>query len=145
MRLQCDVEVVSRLLPTCGLRGRGRGSRALLSLGRQPGRARGGVYLMVCTARDRAGVRYQVQDNVERFFTRFVEEGKATVRLKEPAVDVCLSKNPVQLSAAAFPPLQRSGSGQDLPVRERLPEQLHSADGDHEPAPRGSHRGPGGQ
>ena len=34
----------------------------------------------------------QVQDNVERFFTRFVEEGKATVRLKEPAVDVCLSK-----------------------------------------------------
>ncbi|NXJ90612.1 LLR1 protein, partial [Corythaixoides concolor] len=34
----------------------------------------------------------QVQENIERFFTRFVEEGKATVRLREPAVDVCLSK-----------------------------------------------------
>ncbi|XP_008937856.1 PREDICTED: leucine-rich repeat protein 1, partial [Merops nubicus] len=33
-----------------------------------------------------------VQENIERFFTRFVEEGKATVRLREPAVDVCLSK-----------------------------------------------------
>lgn len=64
MRLQCEVEVVSRLLPTCGLRGRGRGTRALLSLGRPPGRARGGgsggVYLMVCTARDRVGARYKV-------------------------------------------------------------------------------------
>ncbi|NXP69510.1 LLR1 protein, partial [Ramphastos sulfuratus] len=95
MRLQCEVEVVSRLLPTCGLRGRGRGTRALLSLGRPPGRAQGagsGVYLMVCTARDRVGARYKVQENIERFFTRFVEEGKATVRLREPAVDVCLSK-----------------------------------------------------
>ncbi|NXU55580.1 LLR1 protein, partial [Turnix velox] len=93
MRLQCEVEVVSRLLPTCGLRGRGRGTRALLSLGRPPGRAGGGgVYLMVCTAKDRVGARYKVQENIERFFTRFVEEGKATVRLKEPAVDVCLSK-----------------------------------------------------
>ncbi|XP_053884024.1 leucine-rich repeat protein 1 [Malaclemys terrapin pileata] len=100
MRLQCEVEVRSRLLPTCGLRGRAKGAHALLSLGRQPDRppGRGGpsaghsVYLMVCTARDRAGARYKLKENIEQFFTKFVEEGKATVRLKEPAVDVCLSK-----------------------------------------------------
>lgn len=34
----------------------------------------------------------QLKDNIEKFFTKFVEEGKATVRLKEPAVDICLSK-----------------------------------------------------
>lgn len=34
----------------------------------------------------------QLKENIEQFFTKFVEEGKATVRLKEPAVDVCLSK-----------------------------------------------------
>lgn len=34
----------------------------------------------------------QLKDNIEKFFTRFLEEGKATVRLKEPAVDICLSK-----------------------------------------------------
>ncbi|XP_050810671.1 leucine-rich repeat protein 1 isoform X2 [Gopherus flavomarginatus] len=93
MRLQCEVEVRSRLLPTCGLRGRAKGARALLSLGRQPDRPPGhSVYLMVCTARDRAGARYKLKENIEQFFTKFVEEGKATVRLKEPAVDVCLSK-----------------------------------------------------
>ncbi|XP_059706701.1 leucine-rich repeat protein 1 isoform X1 [Haemorhous mexicanus] len=57
MRLQCEVEVLSRLLPTCGLRGRGRAARALLSLGRPPGAAGAGIYLMVCTARDRGGAR----------------------------------------------------------------------------------------
>ncbi|XP_019406723.1 PREDICTED: leucine-rich repeat protein 1 [Crocodylus porosus] len=36
--------------------------------------------------------RPQLKANIEQFFTRFVEEGKATVRLKEPAVDVRLSK-----------------------------------------------------
>ncbi|XP_030418659.1 leucine-rich repeat protein 1 isoform X1 [Gopherus evgoodei] len=93
MRLQCEVEVRSRLLPTCGLRGRAKGARALLSLGRRPDRPPGhSVYLMVCTARDRAGARYKLKENIEQFFTKFVEEGKATVRLKEPAVDVCLSK-----------------------------------------------------
>uniref|UniRef100_A0A8D0G6A6 Leucine-rich repeat protein 1 n=1 Tax=Sphenodon punctatus TaxID=8508 RepID=A0A8D0G6A6_SPHPU len=90
MRLQCEVEVLSRLLPSCGLRGRGRAARALLSLGRPPGQR--GVCLLVSTARDRPGARYQLRENIEQFFTRFVEEGKATVRLKEPAVDVCLSK-----------------------------------------------------
>lgn len=34
----------------------------------------------------------QLKDNIEMFFTKFVEEGKATMRLKEPAVDICLSK-----------------------------------------------------
>lgn len=34
----------------------------------------------------------QLKENIEKFFTWFVEEGKATVRLKEPAVDICLSK-----------------------------------------------------
>ncbi|XP_050192090.1 leucine-rich repeat protein 1 [Myiozetetes cayanensis] len=100
MRLQCEVEVLSQLLPSCGLQGRGRAARALVSLGRPPGGAGGGagggggagVYLMVCTARDRSGARYKVQQNVERLFTRFVEQGKATVRLREPAVDLRLSK-----------------------------------------------------
>lgn len=34
----------------------------------------------------------QLKDNIEKFFMWFVEDGKATVRLKEPAVDICLSK-----------------------------------------------------
>ncbi|KAG9481160.1 hypothetical protein GDO78_010424 [Eleutherodactylus coqui] len=33
-----------------------------------------------------------MQDNIENLFSKFVNEGKATIRLREPAVDICLSK-----------------------------------------------------
>ncbi|XP_069715091.1 leucine-rich repeat protein 1-like [Phaenicophaeus curvirostris] len=88
MRLRCEAEVVRRQQQPPGPRG--RSARALLSLGRPRGSA--GACLLLCTARDRAGARYGLRDNVERFFTRFVDEGKATVRLREPPVDLCLSK-----------------------------------------------------
>ncbi|XP_003962530.1 leucine-rich repeat protein 1 [Takifugu rubripes] len=94
MKLQCDVEVANRMLPTIGLKSRGRGTRAVLSIGKHLDKTgqRSNVYLMICTAKDRAGSKYKLKDNIEKFFTKFVEEGKATVRLKEPAVDICLSK-----------------------------------------------------
>lgn len=118
MKLQCDVEVVNRMLPTFGLKNKGKSSRAVLSIGKHADRSgrSGGLYLLICTAKDRSGSKYkarlphgsglspslhvlnlclfslQLKDNIEKFFTWFVEEGKATVRLKEPAIDICLSK-----------------------------------------------------
>ncbi|KAJ8394242.1 hypothetical protein AAFF_G00048250 [Aldrovandia affinis] len=94
MKLQCDVEVVNRMLPTYGMKGRGKGARAVLSIGRHLDKTsqRTCIYLMICTAKDKVGSKYKLKENIEKFFTWFVEEGKATVRLKEPAVDVCLSK-----------------------------------------------------
>ncbi|XP_007258954.2 leucine-rich repeat protein 1 [Astyanax mexicanus] len=94
MKLQCDVEVINRMLPTFGLKGKGKGTRAVLSIGKHVDKTskRSNVYLLICTAKDRAGSKYKLKENIEKFFTWFVEEGKATVRLKEPAVDICLSK-----------------------------------------------------
>ncbi|KAI5946272.1 Leucine-rich repeat protein 1 [Manis javanica] len=104
MKLHCEVEVVSRHLPALGLRNRGKGVRAVLSLGQQTPRSqprpraggeRGGghpVCLLICTLKDKRGTRYELKENIEQFFTKFVDEGKATVRLKEPPVDICLCK-----------------------------------------------------
>ncbi|CAI9570488.1 unnamed protein product, partial [Staurois parvus] len=95
MRLQCEVEVINRMLPTFGMRNRGKGTRAVLSVGRQEEKGsglRGAIYLMICTLKDKAGSRYKLQENIENLFSKFLNEGKATVRLKEPAVDICLSK-----------------------------------------------------
>ncbi|OCT68334.1 leucine rich repeat protein 1 L homeolog isoform X1 [Xenopus laevis] len=91
MKLQCEVEVINRMLPTFGLKNRGKGTRAVLSVGRQEGK-RGAAYLMICTLKDKSGSRYKLENNIEQLFTRFVGEGKATLRLKEPALDICLSK-----------------------------------------------------
>uniref|UniRef100_G3SQ15 Leucine-rich repeat protein 1 n=1 Tax=Loxodonta africana TaxID=9785 RepID=G3SQ15_LOXAF len=104
MKLHCEVEVISRHLPALGLRNRGKGVRAVLSLCQQtPGslpRPRfrgepGGQHpacLLISTLKDKRGTRYELKENIEQFFTKFVDEGKATVRLKEPPVDICLSK-----------------------------------------------------
>lgn len=62
MRLQCEVAVVSRLLPSAGLRGPGRAVRALLSLGKPQGGGGGGdAWLLISTARHRPGDKYQVR------------------------------------------------------------------------------------
>ncbi|XP_007561192.1 leucine-rich repeat protein 1 [Poecilia latipinna] len=94
MKLQCDVEVVNRMLPSFGMKSRGKGVRAVVSIGKHLDKSsqRSNIYMMICTAKDRTGSKYKLRNNIEKFFTWFVEEGKATVRLKEPAVDVCLSK-----------------------------------------------------
>ena len=73
MKLHCEVEVVSRHLPALGLRNRGKGVRAVLSLcqqaprtppGPRAGGERGGRHpacLFISTLKDRRGTRYEVR------------------------------------------------------------------------------------
>ncbi|XP_022103702.1 leucine-rich repeat protein 1-like isoform X2 [Acanthaster planci] len=101
MRLSCDVDVKNRLLPSHGMKAKGRPMRCSLAIGRRGGsssKPEGAVFLMLCSAKDKTGTKYKLKDNVEQVFTRFVEEGKVTLRLKEPAQDMCISKaDPLQL------------------------------------------------
>lgn len=62
MKLQCDVEVVNRMLPTFGMKSRGKGTRAVLSIGKHLDKTtqHSNIYLMICTAKDRAGSKYKV-------------------------------------------------------------------------------------
>ncbi|XP_055451494.1 leucine-rich repeat protein 1 isoform X1 [Psammomys obesus] len=102
MRLHCEVEVRNQHLPALGLKARGKGVRAVVSLCQPPRRSAlqpgagagsdGRACLLVSTMKDRQGTRYELRENIEQLFTKFVDEGKATVRLKEPPVDICLSK-----------------------------------------------------
>ncbi|XP_028845644.1 leucine-rich repeat protein 1 [Denticeps clupeoides] len=126
MKLQCDVEVLNRMLPSFGMKGRGRGIRGVLSIGKHLDKTsqRNNICLLICTAKDRAGSKYKLKENIENFFTRFVEEGKATVRLKEPAVDICLSKADVNslkkfLSAARL--AHRGSDACNLPLSTLAP------------------------
>ncbi|XP_010630906.1 leucine-rich repeat protein 1 isoform X2 [Fukomys damarensis] len=140
MRLHCEVEVVSRHLPTLGLRNRGKGARAVVSLCqlRPPERGeRAGPHsacLLISTVKDKRGTRYQLKENIEQFFTKFVDEGKATVRLKEPPVDICLSKDSICLSCHSFPSLSRFGYCKNLYLWKILSTEFHSRNCYHEPA-----------
>ncbi|XP_006872381.1 PREDICTED: leucine-rich repeat protein 1 isoform X1 [Chrysochloris asiatica] len=104
MKLHCEVEVISRHLPALGMRNRGKGVRAVLTFCQQTSRSRSrpqvgsepidlhSACLLISTMKDKRGTRYELKENIEQVFTKFVDEGKATVRLKEPPVDICLSK-----------------------------------------------------
>uniref|UniRef100_A0A8C2VAN5 PIF1/LRR1 pleckstrin homology domain-containing protein n=1 Tax=Chinchilla lanigera TaxID=34839 RepID=A0A8C2VAN5_CHILA len=141
MKLYCEVEVVSRHLPTLGLRNRGRGARAVLSLCQPRQGAPRAACLLVCTMKDKCGTRYELKENIEQFFTKFVDEGKATVRLKEPPVDICLSKDSIRLSYHSFPSLPRFGYCKNLCLWKILSKEFHSRNCYYESALRCPHCG----
>ncbi|KAL5009047.1 hypothetical protein ScPMuIL_014628 [Solemya velum] len=100
MRLCCDVDLVNRLLPEMNMKKKRNTARAQLSIGKKPGShlKDGTLFLMLCTAKDRNGAKYLIKGNVEQVFVRFVDEGKATIRFKNPQQDICINKaDPVQL------------------------------------------------
>ncbi|XP_021557179.1 leucine-rich repeat protein 1 isoform X2 [Neomonachus schauinslandi] len=153
MKLHCEVEVVSRHLPALGMRNRGKGVRAVLSLCQQTPRSqpragargdRGGPHppcLLISTLKDKRGTRYELKENIEQFFTKFMDEGKATVRLKEPPVDICLSKDSIWLSYHSFSSLPRFGYCKNLCLRKNLSKLFYSGNYYHESTLCGSHCG----
>ena len=38
------------------------------------------------------GFFFQIKDNIQQIFGKFLNEGKATIRFKEPEQDLCISK-----------------------------------------------------
>ncbi|XP_020030084.1 leucine-rich repeat protein 1 isoform X3 [Castor canadensis] len=133
MKLHCEVEVVSRHLPTLGLRNRGKGIRTVLSLCQQSPRSQlRPACLLISTMKDKRGTRYELKENIEQFFTKFVDEGKATVRLKEPPVDICISKASIWLSYHSFPSLSRFGYCKNLCLWKILSKFFYSSNYHHE-------------
>uniref|UniRef100_A0A2L2YNF8 Leucine-rich repeat protein 1 n=1 Tax=Parasteatoda tepidariorum TaxID=114398 RepID=A0A2L2YNF8_PARTP len=58
------------------------------------------IYLILCTHQSPRGTKYKIFNNVDKLFTKFINEGKATIRFKAPPHDVIISKaDPLQLKA----------------------------------------------
>uniref|UniRef100_A0A8C4NNL8 Zgc:77287 n=1 Tax=Eptatretus burgeri TaxID=7764 RepID=A0A8C4NNL8_EPTBU len=120
MRLICDVECASCLLPTAGLRSSSRPARTVLSIGRQPGQpGPEGLRLLVATDKNRAGMKYKLKGNVQQLFTRFVCDGKTTIRLKEPSLELRLSQADVTCLKIFLGKLRLASQGK-LPEETRL-------------------------
>uniref|UniRef100_UPI00358E722C leucine-rich repeat protein 1 isoform X1 n=2 Tax=Myxine glutinosa TaxID=7769 RepID=UPI00358E722C len=122
MRLICDVECVSCLLPAAGLRSSSRPVRTVLTIGRQPGQSGPvGLRLLVATDSNRAGKKYYLKGNVQQFFTRFVCEGKSTIRLKEPSLELRLSQADVACLKNFLAKLHLASQGKLTEEKTRLP------------------------
>ncbi len=61
MRIQCDFDIVNRLLPSFNLKSSSKSARAQVSVGRKPGsNTKDDVFLMICTKQDLNGMKYRV-------------------------------------------------------------------------------------
>ncbi|KAK7071240.1 repeat protein 1 [Halocaridina rubra] len=97
MRINCEVQVSNRLLPSHNMSSAKRSSRSSLGLGRPPGSKADITCLFVhlCTVQNKQGTKYKVHGNIEGIFTKFLSEGKFTIRFKDPAHDLCIKADPV--------------------------------------------------
>ena len=104
MRLKADVRVVSRGLCEHGLKANTKYVWAQLSVGKKEIKTSTlnveEYYLFVCTAKNKAGTKYEVSKANIEIMCKFVEEGKATLRLKEPPHDIIIkAKDAIELKA----------------------------------------------
>ncbi len=97
MRLSAEICLCNRSLAQHNMRTSGKSTRSSLAMGKKAEEA----FVLLCTAQNRAGNKYSLDGgNVERVFSRFSSEGKATIRMRSPPHDICVTKaDPVALKA----------------------------------------------
>ncbi|XP_015510630.1 leucine-rich repeat protein 1 isoform X1 [Neodiprion lecontei] len=99
MRLICTVKVdASRMCPGAIRTGIQRPRASTLSFGRRPNH-KDEICLLLQSAQDTKGMRYNVVGNIVHIFTKFINEGKCTIRLKEPAHDLIIQADALLLKS----------------------------------------------
>ncbi|XP_076346117.1 leucine-rich repeat protein 1-like [Tachypleus tridentatus] len=155
MRLNAEIEVLSRMVPSLNIKRKGKVMKATLALSQKPNinsiSDMSDVTLIICTSQNPLGMKYKILKNVDMVFTKFVKEGKATIRLIEPEHDIFIKKaDPIHLKGflnvlycllqnkdmdklhLSAPPLQVNhpktrliiSKQQDYPVRAGFPSSL---------------------
>ncbi|KAJ9582469.1 hypothetical protein L9F63_003162 [Diploptera punctata] len=96
MKIVGNVEICNRLLPSLNIAGKGRSQWSSVGIGKLHGKD-SELFILHQSAQNKLGTRYKVKNNIEQVFTRFVNEGKATIRFKSPPHDLCIKCDSLQL------------------------------------------------
>lgn len=95
MKLLCDT-VVRYRLKSCA--SSARAVKSTVALGRHPPNKPGAeLFLIVFTPSNKTGTRYKITDNIERIYSKYVHEGKATISIQQPEHDLMIRCDAVQL------------------------------------------------
>nr|CAD7589920.1 unnamed protein product [Timema genevievae] len=90
MKITGNILVSNRALPSLNISSKGRAQRSSLIIGRMPGKE-SEIFLLHQTVSNKSGTKYKVTGNIENVFVKFINEGKASIRLKMPPVDLCIN------------------------------------------------------
>lgn len=94
MKLLCETAVRYRLNATGSNQ---RAQKSTLVLARSPNKTNPDAVLILFTATNKTGTRYKISNNIEKVFTKFLHEGKTTISLREPVVDIQIRCNAMEL------------------------------------------------
>ncbi|CAL4197036.1 unnamed protein product [Meganyctiphanes norvegica] len=96
MKINCEVQVNNRMNAVLNV-SNAKKIRSSLGIGRPPGSKadRNSLFIQLCTAHNKQGVKYKIIDNIEGVFTKFISEGKFTIRFKQPTHELCVKADPV--------------------------------------------------
>jgi len=100
MKLYADVDIVNRRLASHGMKGNNKRVKSHIALGKKViGEGKLELFIMVTNAQNKQGTKYPIQKNIDQVFTKLVNEGKTTIRFKEPEHDLCIKGDPIEVKS----------------------------------------------
>ncbi|XP_031847023.1 leucine-rich repeat 47 [Nomia melanderi] len=96
MKLNCTIEVNNRVSSTNIVRRKSQ--RSILAIGRHTVK-NNDLYILWQTLQNKQGVKYKIDSNIDKIFIKFINEGKATIRLIEPPHDLIIQADIIQLKS----------------------------------------------
>ena len=111
MRIKCQIKVINRDAVSKGMASGGKSSQATLFVAKK---SDGIVHLVYCTMKDRNGVKYKLKDNLHKLFIKGVDNGKATIQLKTPPIDLFVSGAPPSMLKRLLYALRSASKGDSL-------------------------------
>lgn len=97
MKIICEVSVHNRLASHV----KPRSQQSTIAIGYHPPGANDvdNLFLIHFTATNKVGTRYKIKRNVEKVFTKFIQDGKTTLSFKQPPHDLQIRCESVQLKS----------------------------------------------
>lgn len=91
MKLLCNVSIGNRSAPSI----KRKSGNSTLALCKQPGS--GDFCIILFSAQNKSGTKYNLKNNVQQIFSRCVNEGKSTIQFKQPPHDISIQADSIQL------------------------------------------------
>ncbi|CAG9762084.1 unnamed protein product [Ceutorhynchus assimilis] len=95
MKIPCTVLVADRSMPTLPANLRRKPCKSTLALCKHPKNEE--FFLLLFSGQNKNGTKYNLKDNLKQVLTKFVDEGKFTVQLKNPEHDLCVQGDVIQV------------------------------------------------
>ncbi|XP_055917427.1 leucine-rich repeat protein 1 [Eupeodes corollae] len=95
MKILCETQVFNRQTNF----NKTKAAKATIAIGFHPTKKEKTLEIIHFTPQNKNGVRYKVSDNIENMFTKFINDGKATISFKTPPENLMIKCDPIQLKS----------------------------------------------